>query len=766
MFLKIKYLFVFFFLGKIAIAQVGGVKGFIKDGGNGEELELANIFVLNSEKGAISNGKGYFVINDLQVGKTILVCSFNGYDSDTQTVIITQNKLITINFFLKSTFITFQGAKITQQRKKKKKEDTDVGTTRIDPKQIMKIPTVGGSPDLVQYLQVLPGVVFSGDQGGQLYIRGGSPVMNKIILDGMTIYNPFHSIGLFSIFDVDLMKSTDVYSAGFGAEYGGRVSAIVDVKTKDGNKKELEGSLSVSPFLGKLTLEGPMKKFEPGKGNSSFIFSLKNSYLDKTAPVFYNYANPERLPYAFNDVYGKVTFNSSNASSIKLFGFNFTDNVNFPNSTKYSWNQSGLGANFTLVPEGRSTIIEGFLSYSDYDIKQVELDNRPRQSSISGLNIGFNASQLKEKNVFKYGFDINAFSTDFTIYNSNNRLISQQESTTELCGYTLYKIVKPRFTLENGLRIQYYASLGNTSIEPRINGKYQISKKLSVKGAVGRYSQNLMSSFSDRDVVNLFYGFLSGPDDIPNQFNGNAITSKLQKARHAVIGVDYEINKFSEIGSEGFFKRFDQITNINREKIFDDNSDFANKPERLRKDYIIETGNAYGGDIRYKYDNRKVYIWAVYSYTIVNRFDGINTYNPHWDRRHNINLVFDYVFDKKEKLSGNVRWNYGSGFPFTQTQGLYEKLDLKDGPSSNYTATNGTLGILYGGFNQGRLPDYHRLDASLKYTFNISKKVKSWIVLSVINVYNRPNIFYFDRVNYKRVDQLPIIPALSFNAKF
>jgi hypothetical protein len=122
--------------------------------------------------------------------------------------------------------------------------------------------------------------------------------------------------------------------------------------------------------------------------------------------------------------------------------------------------------------------------------------------------------------------------------------------------------------------------------------------------------------------------------------------------------------------------------------------------------------------------------------------------------------------DKKGKLSANARWNFGSGFPFTQTQGFYEKIDFQSGPSANYTNSNGSLGIVYAGFNQGRLPTYHRLDASIKYTFKATKKVKTWMVLSVTNVYNRSNIFYFDRVNFTRVNQLPILPSVSFNASF
>ncbi len=756
----------FLFVSFKNYSQSGSVKGSVKDVATGVEIDNANVNIRSINIGTSSNSEGFYTITKLTPGNYQIEATSIGYDTVVFNITIVADKTITQNFFLKPILYNIGSGRVVEVGKNKKKEDVDIGTTKITAKQLTKIPTIGGTPDLVQYLQILPGVVFSGDQGGQLYIRGGSPIMNKILLDGMTIYNPFHSIGLFSIFDADLIKSADVYSAGFGVEYGGRVSAIVDVKTRDGDKKQLAGNVAVSPFLGKISLEGPLKKFIPGRGSSSFIVSVKNSYLDKSSHIFYNYADPGRLPYSFNDVYAKMSFNSSNGSNLKVFGFNFKDNVNFPGSTSYGWNQFGFGTRFTMIPEGKQTRVDGFLTYSNYLIEQKEIDNKPRSSGINGFNVGLTATTFNAKDEIKYGFEINGFRTQFNIYNTNNRFIDQDQYTTELCGYGLYKFVRPKFVLETGVRTQFYASLGNTSIEPRVNGKYNISKKLTFKMAAGKYSQNLMSASSDKDVVNLFYGFLSGSDDLPKNFNGKPVTSRLQLAWHGVAGLEYDIDKYSDVSIEGFYKNFNQITNINRDKLFDDVPEYQSQPEKLRKSFIVENGSASGGDFRYKFENRRVYIWAVYSLTYVKRYDGEITYRPSWDRRHNINLVMDYVFDKKARLSANARWNYGSGFPFTQTQGFYEKMNLQSGPSADYTSANGALGIVYAGFNQGRLPTYHRLDASVKYTFKATKKYKSWLVLSVTNIYNRSNIFYFDRVSFKRVNQLPILPSLSFNASF
>ena len=171
-------------------------------------------------------------------------------------------------------------------------------------------------------MQIIPGVVFTGDQGGQLYIRGGSPIQNKVLMDGMTIYSPFHSIGLFSVFDTDIIRNTDVYTGGFSAEYGGRVSSIMDIKTIDGNKKEFAGKISANTFGSKLYVEGPLGK----KNRSSFVLSGKTSYLDKSSDILYKYPvlyfDEKGLPYSYTDLYSKISLHGKNGSKLNVFGFN------------------------------------------------------------------------------------------------------------------------------------------------------------------------------------------------------------------------------------------------------------------------------------------------------------------------------------------------------------------------------------------------------------------------------------------------------------
>jgi len=754
-------------MSQIAMSQAktGGLKGVLFNEKTGAPVLFASLMIIETKDQAISDYDGYYSFSQVEVGEHTLRVTIVGYDTAYVKVTIVKNMVVSKNVYLKRSSTTIGVVRITEKGKDKKVK-TQIGKTTIDQRQLKRLPTVGGEADLVQYLQVLPGVVFTGDQGGQLYIRGGSPVMNKVLLDGMTIYNPFHSIGLFSVFDADLIKTTDVYSAGFGAEYGGRVSAVVDVKTRDGDRTRFKGKVAVNPFTSKILLEGPIKKFKKNESNSSYAISYKTSYLDQSSKLLYDYADPSRMPYSFTDFYGKLAFNSPSGSNSKFYGFNFTDKVDFENSTKYNWKSSGFGGRFLLLPTGSKTRIDAVVAYSGYKIEQEEEDDEPRESGVNGFNIGLNFGYKIKKDNLKFGIEMNGFSTDYRFRNSYDRLVEQKQNTSEIGAFTQYSIVKRRFVVEMGLRAQYYASPPDGSFEPRLAVKYLITPEFRLKAATGLYSQNLISANSDRDVVNLFYGFLSGPEDLPNTFNGKKVTHKLQKSNHFVAGIEIDLGLHHEINIEGYTKNFTQITNINRDKLFDDNGTNADQPDRLKRDYIIETGRASGMDFTYKFENKKFYFWAVYSLNYVTRNDEFITYSPHFDRRHNVNLVGSIYLNEKRNSEFNVRWNFGSGFPFTETQGFYEKLQFAGGISGDYTVDNGDLGIFYKGLNEGRLPYFHRMDISFKKTFELKKERRLEVIASVTNVYDRNNIFYFDRANYDRVDQLPILPSLGASYSF
>jgi hypothetical protein len=749
---------IFFLFSFSILAQTGEIRGFVYDKETGEPIIFTNVIIKELMLGKSTDANGFYSLSKVKPGTYTLMCFSLGYDTSFAKINLTQGRIVTQNLYLVSKKFELNTIEIKAD-KQKAKENVTISTNVITQKELKQLPTFGGEPDLVQYLQVLPGVNFSGDQGGQLYVRGGPPVMNKVMIDGMIIYNPFHSIGLFSVFDADIIRNADVSTGGFNAQYGGRISGIIDVTTREGDKKRFSGKVAVNPITAKILLEGPLRKFTEDGGSASYVLSYKTSYLDKTSQTLYSYADPVNgLPYSFNDLYGKISNISPNGSRLNLFGFRFTDNTNYP-SNQYSWVSNGFGGNMLVIPDGSNTLINANLGYSNYKMDQKTADNLPRESSISSFNASINFTNFIGKDDVKYGFEAIGFSTNYNYTNAYGRILSQDDYSSEIHTFFKYRKVWNRLVVEPGIRAIYYASLAEGSFEPRLGMKYNVSSTVRLKLAAGTYSQNLMSATSDQDVVNLFYGFLSSPDKVNSDI-------RRQKAQHFVLGTEIDLGRNIEINIEGFIKNFTQITNINRDKLFDDNQANQYLDYYLRGDVIKETGKAYGGDARLKYEHKSIYFWAVYSLTFVTRNDGRRDYTPNFDRRHNINLVFSYTFGDHKSWSVNSRWNFGSGFPFTQTQGFYENINFNGGVGTNVNNQNGNLGIYYTDINTGRLPYFHRLDASISKKYKLSKHQTMSFTLSATNVYNRDNIFYFDRLNYKRINQLPIMPTLGFNYTF
>ena len=760
-------LIVFFaFFASTVFGQTGEIRGFIYNKNGGEPILYATIKVKNTKLGTISDENGYYDIIKLAPGKYTIQFSYLGFDTTFLEINLHAGEKLTKNIFLVGHQTELKEVSVNASRSKQNTR-VEISKVSITAKDIQMLPSIGGQADLAQYLQVLPGVVFTGDQGGQLYIRGGSPVQNKLTLDGMTIYNPFHSIGLYSVLDVDIIRNADIYTAAFPAEYGGRISSVMDIKTRDGNKEHFAGIVSVSPFLSKLSLEGPLLKMNENGTSISYLFSGRTSYLKSTAPVFYPYTDASGLPYTFTDLYGKVNITGAGGSNISFFGFNFKDNVDFKNSTSYGWNSYGAGTRFLIVPSTTSTIMEGTVAVSGYSSSQTNPGEKPSTSSINGFEGNINFLNYYGNDLLKYGINLIAFNTNFSFDNAAAVNVSQQDFTTELASFVNYTKVLGRWVIDPGLRLHYYASQSELAFEPRLGVKYVLSERVRVKFAGGYYSQNLMGVTSDRDVVNLFYGFIAGPADLPSHFDGQATNSVLQKAIHGVGGFEFDLGKNVSLNLEGYIKDFTQLTNLNPNKIFDNTASFLNKPDYLREDYIIETGKAYGMDLKIVYDKRPFYVWVTYSLGFVTRNDSFQTYYTNWDRRHTINVVTSYDFGKKHSWQFNSRFTLGTGFPFTKTAGFYDQQTFQNGITGNYASSNGILGVLYNNqINTGRLSTYHRLDVSLqkKYTFGQYRELR--LNLTVTNVYDRANVFYFNRVTYERINQLPILPSFGITLLF
>ena len=562
------------FTAYVAVAQDNSIKGFVYEESTGEPMMFTNVYLKGTTFGGSTNENGYFNINRIPDGRYTLLITSVGYDTISEVFHLSKGQSINRKYYLKETSQKLETVTITADKIEARTE-TKTSVITVTPKTITKIPSVGGQADFAQYLQVVPGVIFTGDQGGQLYIRGGSPIQNKVLLDGMVIYNPFHSIGLFSVFDTDIIRNADVYTGGFGAEYSGRISSIMDISTRDGNKKRISGKIGGNTFGAKVMLEGPLKKAKtPDEATVSFILSAKNSYLEQSSKIFYPYASETGLPFNFQDLYGKVSLNAPNGSKVNFFGFSFNDQVNnYMSLSDFGWNSYGAGTNFLVIPGKSPVMIEGNIAYSSYTSRMKEADSPDRYSNINGFNMGFDFSQFMGKNTLKYGIEMLGYTTDYQTYSVyGHSKIGDRVNSTEIGVYAKYKAVLGKFLLEPSFRLQFYASLSDLSPEPRLAVKYNANDWLRLKAAAGMYSQNFVAATSDRDVVNLFYGFLSGIDNLPATYDGKPINSYLQKANHFILGAEFDIAKNATVNLEGYWKDFVQLTNINRNKIYADGS--------------------------------------------------------------------------------------------------------------------------------------------------------------------------------------------------
>ena len=366
---------------------------------------------------------------------------------------------------------------------------------------------------------------------------------------------------------------------------------------------------------------------------------------------------------------------------------------------------------------------------------------------------------LKNYSQLKYGLEVSGLNTNL-IYVNYPLLTTQLERRNTIASVfvNFRKNFGDKFIFDPSLRIQYYATLSKFSPEPRLGLKYNITENIRLKAAGGIYSQNIISTKSDKDVVNFFTGFLLSPDQRVLNIDNQLTDETLQMSYHAAGGLEVDIQDV-EINIEPWYKVFNNYIELNRYK------SAASQP-----DFISGNGKATGLDMSVKYNYNRINIYSVFSYQkiLFETFDNkgvVQTYAPPFDRRFNMNLFGAYTAGKKKDWDFSIRYNLGSPFPFTQTQAFYESPTLTS--NSTPTTSNGNIGTIYGDIlNGGRLSWYHRVDLSVRKRFTISKNSNIESIFSITNVADRNNIFYVDRTTNVKVYQLPIFPSLSIGWNF
>src|SRR5690554_5288161 len=466
---KLLFLLLFVLSSGALLAQKNyTVRGFVYNSDNGEAESYVKVLlkpiVINQSSeinGALTDLDGFFQFNSMPAGDYVLEIRSLEHEDITDTLKIGDKEITTLRYELQKSEAVKEIEEVSiVGQDQSKRTNIDMSVNKLDQEGLERLPSFGAENDIMAAFSITPGVVTTGDQGGQLYVRGGTPIQNKILLDGMTIYNPFHSIGFFSVFETELIRSADIYTGGFDARFGGRISSIMDITYKDGDLQKHGGLVSVSPFMGKAVVEGPIyrNKDYPGSG-ASYIFSAKHSLLDYTSKSLYPHANDgDGMPFTFTDIYGKITIKNNEGTKFSIFGFSNNDKVNYTNIADLGWNSFGGGLNFRLVPTSSAMIIRGHLNASNYSIGFQEFKGgKERLSEIGGFDLGFDFTYfLKNQSEITYGINIGGFSTNFKTYNEVDREIKVDNFNTELSGYVNYRLVAGLWVINPGIRVQSY----------------------------------------------------------------------------------------------------------------------------------------------------------------------------------------------------------------------------------------------------------------------------------------------------------------------
>ncbi len=718
----------------------GGVRGIVTDSLTGERLSLVNIYITAQGIGAATDANGFYFIGNIPAGRHSVRATLIGYGTQIREFDVVPGKIVTLNYEMSPAVVEMDVVETTAERRIR--YDTEISTQPISAAEISIVPKAVEA-DLFRTIAVLPGVVATSDVSSQFYVRGGGGDQNLIILDGMTIYNPFHALGIFSIFDADAIKEAEILKGGFPAQWGNRLSSVINIRTREGNKNRFSGKLNVSQVSGKALIEGPT----PWDG--SWMLSMRKSFFDEVLQKFVR----QQTPFDFYDVIGRANVSTGESGRLSLHTLFSGDNIRSDSDfdPEYQWSNAAYGMSWFQVLENKY-LIETTFSFSNFKGELKPRANsliNPRLSEVNDVYFNGSVTYFRDNgDQYGAGFMFRLPEYHFAFVNSANYKRDESRKNSETGIWFKYKLKQFRpFSLELGIRSDIFSVLSPNSadaFEPRIGFSYDASKALSFKASYARIHQRLVTITNEDDVVSLFETWIPILDDQPSQ-----------EADHYIIGVDGDVGWVPgmNFNLQAYYKDMRNLVEYNRDKV--DSKD---------PDFVRAEGRSYGFETFIEEKHPRYYGLLSYSLSYTERTVGDFTYSPRYDRRHSFNIIVGWK--PAEGWDINVRWEYGSGLPFSQITGFYDRLffnGLFDG--SGYIGENGQPYTMLGSKNTGRLPAYHRMDVSVSKAFQLE-----WVRLvaeaSVLNVYDRNNMFYYDRTTGERIDMLPILPTVNLRIEF
>jgi outer membrane receptor protein involved in Fe transport len=716
--------------------DLGTLRGFVTDSLSSEALVYATAFVKEVNRGANTDVRGYFLIPSLPANRNLtLIISYVGYQTKSFTIRLAKDKVTHYNIPLETRGIQLKTIEQVGERIKNI-DGSKLSVSRISAKELEAMPK-GVETDVFRSVQYLPGVQSTGDISAQYYVRGGASNQNLVLVDGITIYNPFHAMGLFGVVDPDMVNNIEFYKGGFSAEYGERISSVMSIVTKDGNKNNFGAIASASLMTSKLLLEGPIP-------HGSFIFTGRKSYSNQ---ILKKFLNEQTVPIDFSDFSFKLNYSDDDfikGAKFLVNGFYSSDNIANadPKIEDYNWKNNVFGFRWFQVGDS-PLFLELGLSASSFEgsLEPKFSTASAMNNSVKDLGIQMNFTYMFDnKDEIAVGYHINQVETNLSIQNAVNSISEINSTGANISLYAKYKFMQwETLDFDFGTRINVATLSANKEMEkfePRVNIAWHMFPGFTIKGAWGIFQQSMTTVTDENSVINIFEPWVIIPAYI-----------QTPRARHYSAGVEIDPFSILNLSVEGYYKTVDHLPLLNENRIFVTDPDF-----------VEGSSESYGLEGYFRLSPEPFNFTCSYTYAFAYKMLNNLRYYPRYDNRHKVNLGLDIKLGKGWTTS--VQWIYTSGLPFTQIQGYYDKYYLQN-IFTPWNALDPRMPFLILGVqNFARLPDYHRLD------FTVSKKLdldfmKMNLDFSIINVYDRKNIFYFKRDTGERVNMLPFLPTAT-----
>lgn len=758
------------------------ISGYIEDASSGEKLIAANVFDSKSLEGTVTNTYGFFSLT-LPAGEVDLSASYIGFQALRANFDL--RKDTTITFRLPSS-LELKEVEIIAEKLDRIEENSQMSQVEVPVETIERIPALLGEVDVLKTLQLLPGVQGGGEGQSGIYVRGGSPDQNLVLLDGVPVYNVSHLLGFFSVFNSDAIKNVTLTKGGYPARYGGRLSSIIEINMKEGNMQEFHGEGSIGLIASRLTLEGPIKK-----GKTSFMVSGRRTYADLIfKPIIKKQFEEDedfKLKMYFYDLNAKInhkindkhrlffsTYSGSDVFAVR-YKENFNDGGYYINDGGIDWGNitaaarwnwminNKLFANTTMTySRFKFDFLAGVEDKSDGEINSYSAKYTSGIYDWAG-KIDFDYIP-NPKHYLKFGggathhtYDPGAFAFEarFDEERFDTLLGATQTKSVEFQAYIEDDISLGALKANIGVHASGFAVDGTFyhSVQPRIGLRYLLPNDWALKASFATMAQyiNLLTNES-----------LSLPTDL---WVPSTKRIKPQTSWQPALGVAKTLWDEFEFSLEGYYKKMNNVIS------YKEGVSFLGLENDWQDKVTQGEGESYGAELFFQKKRGRLTGWIGYTLSWTNRrFDEINSgkkYPFKYDRRHDFELVASYELYEDVTVSGT--WVYGTGNSITLPIYHYDSPVIYDSQNGGFYPREIES---IGDKNSFRMAPYHRFDISISFLKKKKRFERTWVI-GVYNAYNRPNPYFIyngrDKEGnraFRQVSLFPIIPSVSYNFKF